>query len=392
MPKMAEVVTQITYLCFEKALAVCKAIAAIVEYAIIVHDSDKDSEGNPIPAHLHILIKLRNSCTYNNIAKWFGLEPQYVNRIKARRFEQALLYLTHKNAPEKFQYDDSAVISNFDWIAARNKYLKSVEPKKSCKERWDEISELIENGTIRPFNLTEYITNEEYHEYKKKIQDAFDYATKTERLNQMNEDRNLEAIYIQGDSGVGKTTWAKEYALEKYGNYYISDGGKNPLDNYNGEDVLILDDLRPSTMGMSDLLKLLDNNTASMVPARFYNKFLTCKLIIITTVLDIDTFFKNVFNSEKEPLIQLKRRCQKLIVFKENSINVFMYDSSKENYVKIGEYENTVLKKYPNNPLTEDDKRAALEDLGFASSSLISDLSEYGSEWEAATDDDELLF
>ena len=52
---------------------------------------------------------------------------------------------------------------------------------------------------------------------------------------------------------------------------------------------LILDDLRPSCIGLSDLLKMLDNHTSSSVKSRYYNKVLECKLIIITSIF----FFLN---------------------------------------------------------------------------------------------------
>lgn len=39
---------------------------------------------------------------------------------------------------------------------------------------------------------------------------------------------------------------------------------------------IILVDLRPSCMGLSDLLKMLDNNTSSTVKSRYKNKVLEC--------------------------------------------------------------------------------------------------------------------
>jgi hypothetical protein len=45
----------------------------------------------------------------------------------------------------------------------------------------------------------------------------------------------------------------------------VSSGGKHPLDNYAGQECIILDDLRDTTYDFQDLLKLTDNNTDSLV-------------------------------------------------------------------------------------------------------------------------------
>lgn len=119
----------------------------------------------------------------------------------------------------------------------------------------------------------------------------------------------MECYFITGKSGTGKTTYAKQLAKEMGYSVYISSGSNDVLDSYQGQDCIILDDLRPSCMGLSDLLKMLDNNTSSTVKSRYKNKVLECKLIIITTTLDIDTFFSNVFKDQEESCVQLKRRC-----------------------------------------------------------------------------------
>ena len=93
----------------------------------------------------------------------------------------------------------------------------------------------------------------------------------------------MNCIFITGASGTGKSTYAKQIASENNLSVYISSGSNDVLDDYQGQDCIILDDLRPSCMGLSDLLKMLDNNTASTVKSRYKNKVLECKMIIITT-------------------------------------------------------------------------------------------------------------
>ncbi|MGM8317295.1 AAA family ATPase, partial [Clostridium perfringens] len=82
----------------------------------------------------------------------------------------------------------------------------------------------------------------------------------------------MECYFVTGKSGTGKTTYAKQLAKEKGYSVYISSGSNDVLDSYQGQDCIILDDLRPSCMGLSDLLKMLDNNTSSTVKSRYKNK------------------------------------------------------------------------------------------------------------------------
>ena len=81
----------------------------------------------------------------------------------------------------------------------------------------------------------------------------------------------MEVIYIQGATGTGKTSYSKMLAEQKEYSYYISSSSNDILGDYKGQDCLILDDLRPSCMGLSDLLKMLDNHTTSTVKSRYKN-------------------------------------------------------------------------------------------------------------------------
>jgi hypothetical protein len=118
------------------------------------------------------------------------------------------------------------------------------------------------------------------------------------------------------------------------------------LDGYMGQDVIVLDDMRPSCMGLSDLLKMLDNNTASSVKSRYKNKVLECRMIIVTSILEIDTFFNNVFAEEKETIVQLKRRCRTYIKMYRENMEIYVYDDSIRDYDMPFTAKNPIAKKY----------------------------------------------
>lgn len=314
----------------------------ITKYAYILHDKDKKEDGTAKPSHYHIMLSFKSPLILSTICKMFNekIPEQYFNKISGT-WGTALSYLTHSNAPGKYQYSKEEVVANFQW---------EVEAETSKSQLNDILAKII-SGEIRQYNYTKYIDGFTYIKYKKQIEDAFKY-----RLDVIKEevDRDMKCIYIYGGSGTGKTTYAKHLAEEKGYSFFISSGSNDVLDGYEGQDCLILDDLRPSCLGLSDLLKLLDNNTSSSVKSRYKNKVLECKLVIITTTLNINDFFKNVFSEQPETCIQLKRRCQTVIKFGNNitdNLKLYAFDGNS-NYDLIGEMVNPLKTLYKQRPIT----------------------------------------
>jgi hypothetical protein len=330
----------------------------VQDWLYILHDKDtytaEDEKKNPAhragtlkKAHYHIFLRLKDSTDSKYIAAAFSVEEQYINKVKGK-WVDVLLYATHRNAPDKYQYSDEEVVSNFDFITVRDKE----EKKKNDNKILDAIIDKIDSGELREYNLADYVSMKDYVKYERAIKKAFDY--RAQRIAER-KDREMNCIYICGDSGTGKTTYARQIAEEKHMSYYVSSGSNDILDGYKGQDCLILDDLRPSCMGLSDLLKMLDNNTASSVKSRYRNKVLECKLIIITTTLDINTFFKNVFSEEEETIVQLKRRCSMYIRMTLDKMIISMYQPDIRDYIPVTEYANPVSEKFAPKARTEEE-------------------------------------
>ena len=164
----------------------------------------------------------------------------------------------------------------------------------------------------------------------------------------------MKCIFIKGDSGFGKTSFAKVWCKKQGLDFYVSSGSNDPLDGYKGQPAIILDDLRPSTYNLSDLLKLLDNNTSTSVKSRYRNKVLETEYIIITTVLDMDTFFKKVFSDADETIVQLKRRCGYYMEVEKNKILIYNYDENNRDYTLKCEIENPIPEYIKNNIIKND--------------------------------------
>lgn len=315
------------------------------EYVCAPHVPDEMCNFN----HYHIGIRTISDNTYENIAKWFGLSANSVQKITHKFESTYILYIIHYKRENKTPVPIDKVVSNFKidfeklFVMAEN------------GSRLQGILALVDNGTITRYNYTEYLNINELVKWDKIMEKAFRYREDRERKVK----RNMDCIFIYGDSQTGKSTFATQIAEDRKLSVFVSGGGSDVLDGYRGEQCIILDDLRPSTMALADLLKFLDNNTASSVKSRFRNKDISnCKLIIITTTKPIEQFFSEVFNSENEPKIQLMRRCGLKIYMTKDLIYMSVYDKNARDYVPLKPMRNMVLDEFRQEfePMTDEQK------------------------------------
>lgn len=357
------------------------------QYAYILHDKDTLETGEPKKPHWHIYVNFgRNSWRSDRLATRFGLADNFVGKVKGRSGDM-LAYLTHANAEEKHQYNEEEVRTNFDWKSERDKSLAT----KKKDVRAGIIRDGIVNGSIRLYNLFDHITAEEYHVHKRVIEHAFEYRTMTIR----GANRDMDAIYIYGDSGTGKTTYAKQLASEKNYSVFVSSGSNDPLDGYQGEDCIILDDIRPSCMKLSDLLKMLDNNTASSVASRYRNKVLECKLIVLTSTLPIDSFFGKVFENDKETAVQLKRRCRSIVHMLQDKIETYVWLTKSRKYRKMPDIPNIILQNLDVGDFTEEEAIDYVADMLGSIGAYVKQVStdlKNGEFTQITVDDEELPF
>ena len=350
--RLFEVVTDKDKIDIEVVKTMMDNKESIKDYAYILHDTD---ETRP---HYHIAVRLRDSYDTKYIAVWFDVAENFICKVKGR-WSDMLKYLIHENAPEKHQYSEENVVSNFDWKVEKN--------KGNDNKRKEEIINAIVDGNIREYNYTDTVSAIENDKWRRSIDNAFRYRTDKRK----GVTREMDAIFITGSSGFGKTTYAKQLADEKKYSTYISSGSNDILDDYKGQDCIILDDLRPSSLGLADLLKMLDNHTSSTVKSRYKNKVLECKLIIITTVLDIDTFFKNVFAEELETSIQLKRRCGTHIRLEREYIYIKSWLNKSNVYGQEFKIPNMVTLKYKVEDMSQEEQLNKISELLGVSKDMI---------------------
>lgn len=73
-----------------------------------LHDKDINPDGTPKKPHYHIILVFGNPTTYNNV-KSITDELNQPIPIPLESVRGMYRYLTHKDNPEKYQYDDSLI-------------------------------------------------------------------------------------------------------------------------------------------------------------------------------------------------------------------------------------------------------------------------------------------
>lgn len=317
--------------------SVCDSFGYIKQYAYILHDCDNNKP------HFHIMIQCYDTQSSERVARDFGVADNQVEKSKSKKkthqYDDMLLYLTHQNAPDKFQYPFENVVSNFDFLA----FMDKKKNELSSNARKNEIVNMIQDGIIKEYNLVQYISSSEYIKYERVIRSAFSYREKLLKTFS----RNMNVIYIHGCSGSGKTTYAKEFCAKKGLDYFISSSSNDLFYGYLGQPCVILDDLRGFNFDFSDFLKLLDNNTNSTVKARYNNKNLVeVQYLIITSSLDLRSFVKTLCNSDDENILQVKRRIGTIIRMDKEYFYVSSWNNATSCYSDEMKFINDISKRF----------------------------------------------
>lgn len=309
----------------------------VAEWFCIVHDKDARevwSESmsmyviEPKMIHFHFVARFHifeafKGATISQISSALGIEPQYVEKAKrgSNAWDNMVSYLIHAKYADKAQYSPDAVASGgLDdngkplwrpykeiWAERRAEWEKGRAKitAQRAKEDADSLEEKILTGsvTLNQVLLTDSLY-EIYARNKRRCDDAFAVwqarkIAKTCRALENGEFR-MTVYFITGRSHAGKSHFTERLvhrlqadARERLGQEWTVCGvaANNPVDDYDGSEILVMDDLRGLSMTASDWLKLLDPDRANMLSARYKNKKVACRAIIINSEKDALDFF-----------------------------------------------------------------------------------------------------
>lgn len=303
----------------------------------VLHDGDTLARLTEKEAHFHAVGKVKEGSpsTLTNIANAVGLEQQYVEKPHKTKYayDNMLAYLTHIKDEQKTPHDPSEVVglglsednSTINeacckpyteiYEERKDAWLKGKAKKKSQNAKLDVdwLEEELLQGRVTMEQIM--LTDELYDIYarnKRRCDDAIETYGLRRVYRTMQDMKNgnmrVSTFFIKGEANAGKTTFAiglakkiVDYAQANgLGDWKISNAAAtNPVDDYQGEEVFIMDDSRGVAMGATDWLTLLDPNNISQASARYHNKIMACRVIIITSTHTPTEFFSLLKNDTK---------------------------------------------------------------------------------------------
>ena len=299
--RQMEIVTDVDKLNVDLQATLMK-YRTIKQWAYIVHDKDDTR------AHYHIYLNFgASSVDTALVASWFQIPENFINKVKGRKTDM-LLYLTHGNESQrnKFQYSPKDVVANFDFET--------------------EITNASIIGDFKNFSYAEMLQYANTLPISEKIK----VLTQLEKLYKLechcqalNTHRNIKVMFITGKAGTGKTYYAKKLLESMKYDYCISSSSNDIFQDYKGQRAIILDDLRDDDIEFPELLKMLDNNTQSSVYSRFQNKVFVGKMIVITSSVPIQFWYREMRYNKREDLSQLYRRIGCAVVVTETEVRLY---------------------------------------------------------------------
>ena len=249
-----------------------------LKYFAVVHNSGKDDE------HYHAVI----CCGYNSQITFKTLKNMFpYSFIDSVKFgiRNAVQYLIHMNNPEKEQYSWDIVKTNAP--AKLEDYKTPFDEQAS--EKIKRILADISACKIFEYEIVSKIGYDLYMKYASRINKAFDYQKKL--LQKM--ERNAIVIYIQGKGGLGKSTFAKAYAIENGKPYCMSCSTRDPYQQYKSEPCVILDDVKFESIKIEDMLGFLDPHNNRGVSSRFQDKICIADTIFVVSNKSVQEVYSN---------------------------------------------------------------------------------------------------
>lgn len=281
--------------------------------------------------HWHVGIHTNSNNEYATIGKWFGLKENSVEKIKGKFTSSYLLYIVHEDrgsiqqGKTKIPYDLVEANFSIDY----NSLVENTRRSETLDDKLDKLA----NGEISEFDLYQSESVSVLRKNLKRISDAL--VTRSKKAKVQGKERDMQVVYITGKARTGKSYLAKRLAKEAGYSVYETSNGKNPFDDYMGQDAVIVDDIRASDFKFNEFLKITDNHMSAMVSARYHNIDLNCKCMYLTSVVPLSEFYENLRKENDEASEQITGRIGMLIEVDKKTFDISVYNDETMTYEKI---------------------------------------------------------
>lgn len=197
-----------------------------------------------------------------------------------------------------------------------------------------DIAEMIKDG-LTPNEI--FDIDIKYRRHEKLVKDTY-------YRKRVVETPFLRDVYVEwhvGGTGTGKSYIAKEIVDEQGEDamYFINDYDNGCFDNYNGEDILFLDEFR-GQLKYSTLLSILQGYK-TQIHSRYSNIYSLWNRVVITSPLPPEEVYKKMITDNRllDSVKQLLRRINKIVyhykdgkeykVFEQETVDYKNYDDLK---------------------------------------------------------------
>lgn len=138
-----------------------------------IHDKDLNEDGQPKKPHYHVYLLFDNAYTYNYAKSIFdqigAVFPDLASKVIIKNLPACIKYLTHKNKPDKAQYNEADIQHSEDFVISKYEEQPSIEElKKRDREIWYEILDYISENDITELSELIYYArwnNDEWSDY-----------------------------------------------------------------------------------------------------------------------------------------------------------------------------------------------------------------------------------
>lgn len=383
--------------------------ATTTELTYIFHDKDLDSHGDKKHLHVHFVARFANPVSYEATRKTFKCETR--NYKPGRSESSALLYLTHTTTEaikaRKARYEVADLKVRLT-VAGESQDLTGADLDTWYREKIsgkvgkavadpDEVVAmtlmmLVEGeltlGQVRGHLIEEFGEVAGTMAWAKNIRHfntAMSEYYRTKYGQWLENGRDFQLVYIQGQSGIGKTRFANKLARKfnevkgftKSSIHNAPNESKGArydfLNTYDNEAVTVFDDLDPTTFGYTEFLNLFERERVAKYSSRFNDKAWFAELAIITKSTPIETWTSKLAFRELQQvrsvgekhntLYQPRRRFSLVLELKQDGIKVSKYELTDK---KTNEHKLTEVEHIPASAGFQDDafQEYALQRLG----------------------------
>lgn len=257
-----------------------------LKYFFIKHD---EYENN---VHYHIILNFENSvCKFSTIKNMFPFGD-----IEPCKFgvKKCVEYLTHRNAPEKFQHSWDKIKTN----APDKLELYKIPGKTTVNIKLQKYINDIVSGKLQEFEVGK-IEPDIYIRFEKRIKSAFEYRQK---ILKADHTRDVQVIVLQGPPRCGKSLFCKVWAEKRNKSICFSSASNDPWQDYGGQDVFVYDDFDYHSIRVADFTKALDVHNNTSIRARYKNPIFLGDTIFICTNIPIIEWFKEDEEELRQPV------------------------------------------------------------------------------------------